>query len=847
MPSRPGGPVPGLFLSFLAPSFRPHPARLGTTTQPAQKRQATSSRHKDSSTPRQAGAAPKRDGEGREAQQRRMSGLAAVDAASHSHGAAARVASTSAFRLDSRSNRPFSPARSADLDLPGVPALYSAFSLDEERSRELADLPAALRSIRSLHLDSQDDSPSSIIERARSSAPEGDWQEVPPTPPPPIALHPQPYSDSTFFTPFLLQAIFLGASALGLFARRKVRTGEGYERERGHQEHVSARERAEDRIDEVQALNLLISAYAVPEACGVVDDSALRQWRDLMLVPLSDLVSKAIRAEVPLDRLGVASILHFLAVAPPDSSNVESQRRADLLKQAVDGFHDAGRLESSSANPLLEWPILASLLEHADCPSTPPILGMLSQRTLDLSSPPVHLVARLGEAALSAKDLEVLARLARLESLAPSTRLDLVVKSLEVAATRQIWRNDRETILPLATLFADLVVACRGLDKASAELLRRGLCLLRSAYSIDRPLEPFITRALLSALSTSADMLLSEQRSLVTDVLRHLVRSRNPKLARRVFEAIPAEQLRLSHFYPLLASSHVATSQAAWDLLWSHPNLPLTPHAVSSRFTSHAQPTTPRSVHKTARQDLHNILVRGDVEVTIDVWNKYLQVVCRFSGDVAVRRTLAKMDRAGVERNDATRTILVQREMVRGDVQVRKRRGTDEDALRDFDGTDAKDRVAIKRRAGGRAQLRMVREAVRQAQAAKDPRDGTPPTVDITPNLVLKSLTRWSSECDTARLVQLTRLVVGVDLVEPEPTNNSRRAVQPTARDILGPKLDWTEQEYRKLRTPAFRTLIRAFERRGRTDLAKDLRRRFANERWEFEQDLRRRREVASD
>jgi len=45
-----------------------------------------------------------------------------------------------------------------------------------------------------------------------------------------------------------------------------------------------------------------------------------------------------------------------------------------------------------------------------------------------------------------------------------------------------------------------------------------------------------------------------------------------------------------------------------------------------------------------------------------------------------------------------------------------------------------------------------------------------------------------------------------------------------------------SKEEYDKLRVPAFRTLISAFERRGRNDLAKELRRRFRAESDEVKQ-----------
>lgn len=200
-----------------------------------------------------------------------------------------------------------------------------------------------------------------------------------------------------------------------------------------------------------------------------------------------------------------------------------------------------------------------------------------------------------------------------------------------------------------------------------------------------------------------------------------------------------------------------------------------------------------------------------------------LHITVRFGGDRAVENTLAAMANAGIEENEFTRTILLQREMIRQDEQVRTRRRG---------GVERQESERVKRRGGGLAQMRKIKEAIRDGRANGGPLSQG---IDITPNLLLKNFTRWTVECDTKRLLQLTKVVVGVELVDtsasslnwpnstpsaplPSPTSTTQHAVSSSV-------LDLSKEEYDKLRVPAFRTLISAFERRGRNDLARELRR----------------------
>ncbi|GAA5856120.1 hypothetical protein JCM5353_004668 [Sporobolomyces roseus] len=741
--------------------------------------------------------------------------------------------SISAVRLDS-------PIRSLPLD-PLSPAKSNSHStpppiVSDEAERTTADLPSILKQLKSLCLDNPDQTPSQIISKARSIVFDQDPNQIPPTPPPPIVLHPQPYSDSRFFTPFLLQAIILGASALGLFARRKERLVEGGVVEKDRLVSKTAREEAEERVDGVQALNLLISAHAVPEAFET-EENQLKVWWEEELRPLVKLVSQAIKSEQPLNRLGVASLLHFIASTPSPlpKTSFKQEARSLFLQQTLTAYQALPSPNSSSPDFPLDLSIFSSLLSLANSgksKSTTSDDPHLDQSILDtlisriLSSPndyPAELLHQLGQTAARAKRLDVVTSILSLSSsLPPTLRLDLSVKALDLAASRQEWRNDRDTVLSLAEGFTTSVERLGEMNKKGIERLDRGIYLLRNAFSIDRPLEPFITRATLSTLSRSSH--LSEEkkyRSILLDVLRHLTKSRNPTLARQVFSAIPSEHLRLSHFLPLLSSSHASTSQSTWDLLLSHPSLPLTPAAASARFTSLSHRSASPSMLDTARRDFQLIKERG-ITPSVDIWNRMLHIVVRFGGDRAVENTLSAMAKAGIEENEFTRTILLQREMLRQDGQVRRRRRG---------GVERQEIERVKRRGGGLAQMRKIKEAIREGRAK-----GGPPSqsIDITPNLLLKNFTRWTVECDTQRLLQLTKVVIGVGLVDisasclnwPNSTSSPPLpSLTPiTQHAVSSSVLDLSKEEYDKLRVPAFRTLISAFERRGRNDLARKLR-----------------------
>ncbi|GAA5926756.1 uncharacterized protein JCM15063_000362 [Sporobolomyces koalae] len=816
---RPGpGAVPELFLTFLAPSLRPSLAR------PCPQPRHASTSNQDKKVSRASYAATDRLARRTDAvnttHSRAIHSRATVrrTVAQPDMEAYVPVASTSAVRLDDPFV-PCPPTRSPQ-DRATFQNGNTPLVTQDEVEQTVADLPAILARVKALSLDYPELSPVEIIARARQQAADARHaNQVPPTPPPPITLNPEPYStNSQFFTPFFLQAIMLGASALGLLARRKVAASE---QRRDRLTSKTAREQAEDRIDEVQALNLLISDHAASEWVASVEQSSAHSSR----CALVQAVARNQVSAYTRDRTGVASLLYW--VKSRAAGQLDSARRS-LGVQAFETYRLLPVLDqnASSVDIDVDTFTLSTLLSiiyprmgstrgkfFVDSPTLDRhVLDTICDRILSFDAHP-EIVQQLGKAAARAQRLDIITRILALD-LPSNLKLDLVVSALDLVASQKHTRSDHAVVVPFAEAFAATCERVGSLNEDDIERIDRGLYLLRTAFAINRPLEPVIARATMTLVSNLAQ---KRCRSIVVDSLRHLCRSRHPALAREIVTTIPSNELRLSYLYPLLASSHHPTSQATWTALLSHDRLSLTNAAVSARFASLSHRSAARRNLDIARQDFTLVKQRG-LEPSIDVWNKLLHLVVRFGSDRAVHNTLAAMDGARVGQDSRTRTILLQRDMIRQDVQAR----TIKEKKQDWDQLERYERpieqvVRIQRRGGGLAQMRKIRNAIKDQQRQQHQKG--PLEVDITPNLLLKNITRWTRECDSGRLVQLTQVVLGIDLKDSDPSSELAR------------REDISQKEFNKVRIPAFRTLISAFERRGQIDLAKHLRARMRQER----------------
>ncbi|BGP01094.1 hypothetical protein JCM10021v2_004790 [Rhodotorula toruloides] len=772
------------------------------------------------------------------------------------------VASTSAVRLDSP---PSTVTRSFPSTSPPPPESTSS-------ERTAADaavlLVPVLDRIRLAHSASPDASPLDIVQQTRTSAfYDDDASRSPPTPPPPIRLDPQPHSQNPrLLTPFLLQALFLGASALGLFARRKVQTPEKRAADGRQRRAEKAKQDAEERVDQLQALNLLVAAYAVPEASDVTDVEPLQRWRDEGLHGLSQLLGTMTASQTLVDRTTIASLLHFVqplpsterlttstaaAVAKPRQSKSKYSMSRPVLGlwawRAWSALPTADQPQSATAGAVtvsaipsalddailitflsLLYPSFEANKRHFFPRDLHPgadraVLNDIVRHVFDdrrTSSLPV--LRALAAAAFRARRVDILERFVAHEPpLEPSLQIFAASKILEVLSMDGTKRRRSEIIVPHVQLWTKVVAELGELSNGDLPILERAGRVLCTGFAIDTPLEEYLATAVVSLLKSTAGERVARS-SLVDEALRHLVKSRNPRLAQDVFESIPSSALRRSHFHRLLPSSHEPLSRDAWTTLCHHPTVEPTVSSFQLRLAAlakakHDSSSLPKA-WETFAQLRHRVL-----EPTKDVWLNLLEVVATHGNHPNLQELLSRMERAGVEADDDITAILVAREMHRTDTQKKRVEVEDE----------WYERVTVtherRRRTCGKTQVKRVRAIVREHEGRSDaaqnpkakavggkqdverPADGRLGRGDILPNMLLANAVRWMRRDDISGLITIAHGHLGVNLASPKPSSS----VDPAS---ISPN------EFERIRRPAYRTLIRGFTQRQRYDLGNALR-----------------------
>ncbi|KAG0657454.1 hypothetical protein C6P46_006530 [Rhodotorula mucilaginosa] len=848
------------------------------------------------------------------------------------------VASTSAVRLDAAP----SPAPSASAS-PPPPLCLSDDSLSNQQAIDalVAELEPALERLRAAYLASPSSSTSSPLQLVRSTLSAAaalehvatathdhhhhhhHHQKTPPIPPPLIRLDPQPHAgpNSRLWTPFLLQALFLGASALGLLARRKVNQhvgggsgdGGGLATERrgggGMRKAQRARQEAEDRIDQVQALNLLVVALGQPDPWTVSLSSTAgkehaptpaprERWHDELAAAknLAGLLHRVERDRLPFDHFTVLAALRVVATAGLRDGSVEHRRAIGLWawraaqptedaaskpRPDLSSADDAGKAAITRAFLSLLYPSFEASRRHFFPRSTSSpltdrhILNSLSERILPTPTPgtsrpdpnPV-LVRELAETAWRARRVDILGRIAiaaTQDEVYASVRLLATSRALKVLAMDAQRRRKAEIVLPWAAAFVDSVKAAvavavddsdRRLLPADLESVRAGLsCLTRDrAFAINRPLAPFIAETCLALLRNPiiATLLLfadadKKSANLVERSMRYLVRSRHPRLAEEVFAAIPQDLVSLQHYRILLSSDHAPLSTRTWTSLIDHPTLQPDAATVRAALVPVAQ-----SPDRTALSRAFRLFRRLEKPTSRD-WNLLLSVASRHGSDRLLNRVRREMAASGVGADRYAAAALVSRDMTKTDKQ--KRTVLDQHALAsDSDSLRATRRAVEQlRRVSGTAQIRRVRLAARewdQVAAARKPssvlsRRPNEQAEDILPNLLLKNAARWPKEYGVKKLVLLAKAQLGVDLqAGAAPTTDNDNVNLHEARNVPPAVPTW--RHFEQVRRPAFRTLAKALEKRGRADLAAKLRKLMREEEARVQrQERRTRRESA--
>lgn len=674
-----------------------------------------------------------------------------------------------------------------------------------------------------------------------------------------------------------------------------------------------ARQEAEDRIDQVQALNLLVVALGQPDPWTVSLSSTAgkehaptpapgERWNDELAAAknLAGLLHRVERDRLPFDHFTVLAALRVVATAGLRDESVEHRRAIGLWawraaqptedaaskpRPDLSSADDAGKAAITRAFLSLLYPSFEASRRHFFPRSTSSpltdrhILNSLSERILLALAPapapgtsrpdpnPV-LVRELAETAWRARRVDILGRIAIAATqgeVDASVRLLATSRALEVLAMDAQRRRKAEMVLPWAAAFVDSVKALAAavttdhnkdardqrLRPADLESVRAGLsCLTRDrAFAINRPLAPFVAETCLALLHNPilAAQVVTDKKNLVECAMRYLVGSRHPRLAEEVFAAIPQDFVSLRHYRILLSSDYAPLSKRAWTSLIYHPTLQPDAATVQAALVPVAQ-----SPDRTALSRAFRLFRRLEKPTSID-WNLLLSVASRHGSDRLLNRVRREMAASGVGADRYAAAALVSRDMTKTDKQ--KRTVLDQHALAsDSDSLRATRRAVEQlRRVSGTAQIRRVRLAARewdQVAAARKPssvlsRRPNEQAEDILPNLLLKNAARWPKEYGVKKLVLLAKAQLGVDLqAGAAPTTDNDNVNLHEARNVPAAVPTW--RRFEQVRRPAFRTLAKALEKRGRADLAAKLRKLMREEEARVQrQERRTRRESA--
>lgn len=509
---------------------------------------------------------------------------------------------------------------------------------------------------------------------------------------------------------FLLQAIFLGASALGLLTRRKVRS-EGRPMggvvkeeamvldERAVQirwaKHELDRRRAEGEfaVDDVPSLNLLLSSHAeldpVMEAEWRKDvpkqqrTSMVASWdrrRSSQLSHVSSLLARFDKINKP-DHWTVLAVLAFAqpAVVLPNALTSQSpfaQAQPLLTQWAWKAFielDDAPSLPIDTCHAILR--AFFDFLTSSASASLPPatreeIFSGVSDRLL-LPSPtpsPPDLLLQLGLFALSARRTSTLTILLGANSPLPAReRSELALATLEASSVDHDWRKNREAVQFLAqSMVTATEELCReGVEGVDASTVERAVRLLVTGFGVDVPLEPYASALVIAPLLDSATFFSAP---FLPFILESLVSARQPALAHQILSLIPRSLRTTEHYYAILRSHHQSISGQAWHALqkrWAAGELGVEVEAWENRMAgllrsvngagagvglkgsvAHVKRARAQQALDIALGDL-DLLCQHGLTRSTKLSNTLLRLVSKASDDPAWRRQLGKAWRDG--------------------------------------------------------------------------------------------------------------------------------------------------------------------------------------------------------
>ncbi|SCZ95264.1 BZ3500_MvSof-1268-A1-R1_Chr11-2g03392 [Microbotryum saponariae] len=671
-----------------------------------------------------------------------------------------------------------------------------------------------------------------------------------PIPPPPIAYLPHSSTDhSNLLAAFLLQAIFLGASAVGLLLRKKSTVQQVDDSIKSTPSPTSVAKRAEadleaqkqrrtEEIDHVPALNLLLSSYVElpseqqPEAKVTPSSKetvVLNFVKHKMerLPHVAEVLSRFSEARARPDTWTTLAAMAFVEVPSAvlqacqlgstetkdrfRELNSLSEKLVEWSWQAFLGAERSGmssEVKATLVSSFLQWAARTETIEEGHH-------NALAHRIIDHGSTSMSELtalqrALLGQAALYHSRTGLVARwLAADSMLDPRTRLDLAASTLKVLADHEEWHRRGDVVLytaeALVTSLEQLYAPSSGdaIDPTLRVVLDECLTLLIHHFRIDAPLEPLYTR-IIESLMTKDPTSFSSSR--LRSFLESLITARQAKLATKVFLLIPSPSRTLGQYEAMLRSHRAMTSDRVWSDLLLHPTLEPSVSSLSARLSSHL--LTRR--HDLALQDFNLVRERlrtktlqalSEQERTLwtKSYTKLYTLYVRTKHDVSLSRLRQRMkDDLGnevVRLDKAMGTGYLLREVLGRPWDVEVRRG----------------------RVKGRKQVEKVGRRWKWIQNGERGTVGNEQermiSRGILNNVGLKGLVKWNSVVDASKILSIAEKVLGTE------QNMGVEQVGQMAND-----------EFDKVRKVAYKILMRALEERGAKDQCRMLRKRLEEE-----------------
>ncbi|KAL8287613.1 hypothetical protein RQP46_003471 [Phenoliferia psychrophenolica] len=635
---------------------------------------------------------------------------------------------------------------------------------------------------------------------------------------------------------FWLQALFLGASALGLLPRRK-KAGSVEDRQE-REERIEERERAE-----ALEINLLLASY-MPWPEDDTPLSALTPWIPLSASPtqpgksiaaVTAALAQFSAAGLKPDRWTVLSLMSCVGALPTTPSSTPT--KSDLARPVIAlcawrTFADLPRSPETAATDLA---LLRAFVDYLANPPpfaqdlTAELLASISHLlstspppSLPIPNPYPSLIASLAPIALAHNNLGALqALIARESPLDPFQKIQMSVHTLELIAADEELRNTREVVRDFGEAFADNVRQLYGcgprewarrirpdkvaLDAEGSEPVQLSVPPAEEEEdSADgRPTQPRKRNAAhraqlrVNLIRRGIDLLRAEFR--VDVPLEDLYADATLVLLTFTPSSL-AESWLLTILRSLVASRHPRLALSLFDtvpsssLTLDHFNALLRTHHLPTsslvflRLLSHPtlSPTLP-SFHARLISHRHNLAVEPahndlnlmkslDIPRDSKAWNLLLAILARAGSDRELFRHWVRMEQAGISPDVYSWNILLGR-------TTRARPPPRRDA-------DVPSRRTTRGGAGrvGSSQLRTVIRTLESTTPSPELSIPASPS-SVASNTLLRSLGRWSSEVNTPHLVALTRTVLGIDLVldADDPFDGFRNKPVPT-------RLEWEEE-----------------------------------------------------